>query len=174
MRRWGLFRMKKCKRCGALQDDHHYTCIDCGETLGSSLSKEEEYEEDKKVKEKITKLSNRTDYFYVTKLDKVVAALLFLSFFIYLVLAIINYKVMIKDVLFILYIVHMIWMLFTGLDLLYPWISWEFYKLKLSFSIANTDDIIPTEMSLLFRRAGSYFILVFANSLIIYILTQIL
>ena len=64
--------MKKCNRCGAIQDDRHYYCIDCNNRLGPSLSKEEEAIVNNQVKKSLEKLSNNADYFYVSKIDKAV------------------------------------------------------------------------------------------------------
>ena len=34
--------MKKCRKCGAVQNDDRTTCVDCGTVLGRPMSEEEE------------------------------------------------------------------------------------------------------------------------------------
>lgn len=57
--------MKKCSKCGAIYDNIQFFCIDCHSSLGSPLSEEEEAKENNKIKETITNLSNKADYFFV-------------------------------------------------------------------------------------------------------------
>lgn len=165
--------MKKCKRCGALQNDAHVVCVDCGERLGPALSKQEEIEADLKVAKKISKLSNKTDYFHVTILDKFVAAALaigaFLNFLIRLIWA---DRLGEADISFIL--LAIILMLVEALDLSLPVISWELYKLKFMFTIDNLDDLQPSVIALYSRKIMAYSVFFAGYVYLIYLLIKII
>ncbi len=78
--------MKKCEKCGTVQDDSRFFCIDCGERLGSSMTDEEEASYLEKESKKTEELYERGEPFYVSVADKVLgvfalfaaAAMLFL------------------------------------------------------------------------------------------------
>ncbi len=63
--------MKKCKNCGALQNDDNSTCIDCGAVLGKSLSEAEAAEINESLDNKLEGMSERTEDFYVPLRDKI-------------------------------------------------------------------------------------------------------
>lgn len=67
--------MKKCKNCGALQNDDNSTCIDCGAVLGKSLSEAEAAEINESLDNKLEGMSERTEDFYVPLRDKIMGVL---------------------------------------------------------------------------------------------------
>lgn len=67
--------MKKCKNCGALQNDDNSTCIDCGAVLGKSLSEAEAAEINESLDNKLDGMSDRTEDFYVPLRDKIMSVL---------------------------------------------------------------------------------------------------
>ena len=67
--------MKKCKNCGALQNDDNSTCIDCGAVLGKSLSEAEAAEINESLDNKLDGMSDRTEDFYVPLRDKIMGVL---------------------------------------------------------------------------------------------------
>ncbi len=157
--------MKVCKKCGAIQDNNHINCIDCGEHLGSPLTKEDEAKVDQEVSKSITNLSNRTDYFYVRKRDKVIAILLAIGALIFIILFI-----RIKEDYRPILLSGVVAMAIRALDIWFPWFSWEIAKIHYSFTIANSDDLQPTELSLIIRRLISYGMLIVGYAAIIYLM----
>ena len=67
--------MKKCKKCGALQNDDNNTCIDCGAVLGKPLSEKEAAEIDERLDDVLEGMSERTEDFYVPLHDKIMGVL---------------------------------------------------------------------------------------------------
>ena len=62
--------MKKCRKCGAVQDDSHSTCIDCGAVLPNPMSdaEEEAHEEEaheEALDDKLYGMAERAEDFYV-------------------------------------------------------------------------------------------------------------
>ena len=67
--------MKKCKSCGALQNDDNNTCIDCGTVLGKPLTEKETAEINENLNDKLEGMSERTEDFYVPLRDKIMGVL---------------------------------------------------------------------------------------------------
>ena len=67
--------MKKCKNCGALQNDDNSTCIDCGAVLGKALSEAEAAEINESIDDKLDGMSARTEDFYIPLRDKIMGVL---------------------------------------------------------------------------------------------------
>jgi len=71
----GFGKMKKCKKCGALQNDDNSTCIDCGAILGKALSEAEAAEINESLDDKLEGMSERTEDFHVSLRDKIMGVL---------------------------------------------------------------------------------------------------
>ena len=67
--------MKKCRSCGAIQNDSRSRCIDCGERLPKSLPDSEAAEISAELDDRLNKMSDRTEDFYVPICDKIMAAI---------------------------------------------------------------------------------------------------
>jgi hypothetical protein len=165
--------MKKCKKCGALQKDSRSTCIDCGEQLGPPLSKQEEKDIDMEVSKKIRKLSNRGDYFYISKLDRVIAILNLIAAAQFLIINILNRGSLSEADLYIS-IIAIIVMLICAVDLMFPQISWELYKMKFIFAIDNPEDMEPSVFMLYMRRITGYTVCVIGYIYLIYRIVKVL
>ena len=63
--------MKICGKCGAHQSDDRSTCLDCGAVLGKPLSESEERELNEDISDALYGMSERTEDFYVSPLDRV-------------------------------------------------------------------------------------------------------
>lgn len=147
--------MKRCKNCGAIQNDTHMLCIDCGERLGPPLTKQDEQEVEKEVAKKLKKLSDKKDYFHVSRLDKIVALLLIIGAIISFVIRIFG-RDGLEEMDFALLILAIILMIITAIDLSFPYLSWELYKLKFIFALSNFDDLQPSVIALYLRRFCAY------------------
>lgn len=67
--------MKKCTRCGAIQNNSRHHCIDCGEKLGTPLSKAETVEIEERLGNTLNEMSDRTEDFFVPLRDKIMGAI---------------------------------------------------------------------------------------------------
>lgn len=63
--------MKKCKKCGALQNDDRSVCLDCGSVLGRPMSESEEAAAEEALGDKLEAMAERTEDFFVPLRDKI-------------------------------------------------------------------------------------------------------
>lgn len=71
----GLITMKKCRKCGAVQNDDRTTCVDCGALLGRPMTEEEEYLAEAELDDRLDDMAERTRDFYVPLRDKIIGVL---------------------------------------------------------------------------------------------------
>jgi ABC-type siderophore export system fused ATPase/permease subunit len=115
--------MKKCAKCGAINDNLYKNCIDCGEVLGPPVSKAElEGEEFEHSKSK-RKAAYRSEYFHVSKSDKAVSMLLAIGAVLHLIYFL-KHDTVNANYSFILLIV-MLWMAVEAISMLKPALSWN-------------------------------------------------
>lgn len=67
--------MKKCRKCGAVQDDSHATCIDCGAVLPNPMSDAEEEVHEEALDDKLYGMAEGTDDFYVPVWAKILGCI---------------------------------------------------------------------------------------------------
>ncbi|MBQ7921825.1 MAG: hypothetical protein IJ325_04500 [Clostridia bacterium] len=67
--------MKKCKKCGALQNDDNSTCIDCEAVLGKALDEAEAAEINERLDDTLEGMGERKEDFYVPLRDKIMGVL---------------------------------------------------------------------------------------------------
>ena len=81
--------MKKCRKCGTVQDDSRSTCIDCGAVLPKPMTDEEEKVHEEALDDRLDGMAERTEDFFVPKgarilgfvcLACIVGTILFLAF----------------------------------------------------------------------------------------------
>ena len=65
--------MKKCTKCGAVQNDSRYYCVDCGEKLGKPLSEAEAFVIEERLDDMLDDMSERAEDFYVSRRNKIMA-----------------------------------------------------------------------------------------------------
>jgi hypothetical protein len=61
----GGIAMKKCSKCGLVQDDRHQ-CIDCGAVLGESMPEADEERYLEELSDKVDGMSDSCEEFYVS------------------------------------------------------------------------------------------------------------
>lgn len=162
--------MKKCMYCGALQDNRNIYCIDCNTKLGEPLSKNEEISNNIISENSTSEASDDTDYFNVTKLDKVIFLLLLIFAFLHFLLIRIKADYLRENGIIMIGFCSMITAAATAIDLIIPEINWELFKLKFRFSIRNADDMEPSRAYLLSRKYGSKIVLILVIITFIFLL----
>jgi len=65
--------MKKCKNCGAILSDDKTVCLDCGATLGRSMTDAEEEIANETFESKLDNMTEQTDVFYIPLRDKLLS-----------------------------------------------------------------------------------------------------
>ena len=64
--------MKKCKKCGAVQENDNTVCIDCGAALGAPVNETEESVLEEEISDRVESMSETTADFYISAKDKVI------------------------------------------------------------------------------------------------------
>lgn len=64
--------MKKCKKCGAVQENDNTTCIDCGSVLGAPVNETEQSMLEEEISDRVESMSETTADFYISAKDKVI------------------------------------------------------------------------------------------------------
>lgn len=144
--------MKKCKNCGALQSDKHFFCIDCNKKLDAPLSDEDKAKEEAHIEKTIQNLSNKSDYFYVSKSDKTTTLLLGILSVLHIILMIIRKDFYREYYLQWIVFIIIVLSISVSIDVRFPRISWNLYKLRFYLAIDNIDDIEPSNFMLWARR----------------------
>jgi hypothetical protein len=152
--------MKKCGKCGAIQNNKHFYCIDCNNRLGPPLTDEEEKMETSKIKETINDLSNKADYFYVSKTDKFIVILLVIFSLLHALLILFGANYYRENQLYWLGFISILLAIAIAIDLRFPRISWELYRFRYLFVFENIDDLEPSRFMLWSRRFFSKLFLI--------------
>lgn len=141
--------MKICSKCGAQQSDTRIFCVDCGERLGDSLPEKASQVIEEETDNKINKLYNKTDPLYVSFLDKIVG----FASLIGAVLMVIFMVVFRRNLEYVpesLYAIVLF--LLSSLNALVPKILWAMEKIRLSFTINDSDNAEPSDFYLIMRK----------------------
>ncbi len=67
--------MKKCQKCGAIQNDDRTNCLDCGALLGKPLSEAEADAVEDRLDDQLYAMSERAQDFFVSVPDKIMGIL---------------------------------------------------------------------------------------------------
>lgn len=145
--------MKICRKCGAAQSDERRMCIDCGETLGPPVDKKTAEEYNKKLGNKVSKLTSSGDFLALKPLDVACGIAMILcgvaSGVIFLFPRFASDGRTLFAMIFVLGIV-------LGLNALLPKLVWLLEKLRLSATVDNTDDLIPSGWYIISRKLAIY------------------
>lgn len=158
--------MKKCTRCGALQDDGRTVCLDCGEHLPPPLSEGERIKAETELVKKIENLSDRADNSYVSKPKKVfiIFDVLGMAISIYFCAAFFYGT---PDAVICLY--TLIFSLLSAAIKVFPHFFWNIEKFRLSFMINEADTATPTDIWIIGNNIAGYGLTIFNYILFIYI-----
>jgi len=164
--------MKKCKKCGAIQDNTHNKCIECGQPLNAQLTKEEEVNVKAGMSEEMLKLYNKKDYFYISRLDRITALLLMADAILYVMLLITRKEFLMEKGFIPITTVLIIIILMQAIGLLFPKVSWAVYKMRLMFQIDDPQNLSPSTTVVFMKRFMVYAVLVGTYIFIIYLYLQ--
>lgn len=147
--------MKKCTKCGAINDNLYTSCIDCGAPLGPPLSKAELSEDGLYKPNAPKRPMDKSDYFYVSKADKMIAILLLAGVVLqFLLVTNVNPKEL-SDYTFVVWII-VVWMLIEVISLMFPKLVWKLYELSIPRKALGSKKLKPTDMALYLRKGLAY------------------
>lgn len=164
--------MKKCKKCGTIQDNTHNKCIECGQPLNAPLTKEEETNVKAGMSEEMLKLYNKKDYFYISRSDIITAVFLVADAVIYLVSLMTKQELLMEKGLLPITSVLLLIILMQAIGLLLPKVSWAFYKMRLKFQIDNPQNLSPSTTVVFMKRFMAYAVLAGTFLFILYLFLQ--
>lgn len=157
--------MKICEKCGAVNNNERFFCADCGEKLHEPVSKAHEAEINKRISDTGDKLMTESDPLAVTVFDKItgIASLCGLSASVVL-LFLGSYLNRFNPEL-ILY--SMLLFAIVIIDSFFPKMLWFFEKIRLSFTISDSENAEPSDTYLFFRKAGNCLFCIVGFSLLL-------
>ncbi len=133
--------MKICAKCGAVNSDNKFFCVDCSEKLGDAVSELEQNKIEREIDSNIDNLYNDNDPLHVTLFDKIIGIMSI--FGLVLCFSLLFANVFIKADLKYLWISVFLFIL-SAIEALFPKFLWHLEKLRLSFTISNSDDAEPS------------------------------
>lgn len=163
--------MKKCSKCGAINDNLYKNCIDCRELLGPPVSKAELEEEEFEHSKSKRKAAYRSEYYHVSKSDKTVSMLLTIGAVLHLIYFLKHDAVNANYSLVLLIV--MLWMVVEAISMLKPALSWNIYRLRYART-PEYHDFNPTHEQILLHKGIAYLALLIGYSLIFDIILRIL
>ncbi len=143
--------MKVCGRCGALNSDTRFFCVDCCEKLGDAVSDREQGALEQDIDTKLETLYNQNDPLHVSRFDKVMGWLSVIGTAASLILWVIG--LFTKRGFDLLWIAVLLFAV-SAVEAFVPKLTWGLEKLRLSFYIANADDAEPSMFYKVCRKAG--------------------
>ncbi len=142
--------MKKCTRCGAVNGDSYTECIECGAPFEP----------------------HKSDYFYVSKSDRVVAASLVIGALVNLLLMRRIESTYMADY-WVVNLLAIILMVIEGISILLPKLTWSLYRLRLSADLTKTRHLKPSETDIHIRRGIAYFTVIVGYALIVLMVIEL-
>ena len=133
--------MKACDKCGALNSDNRFFCVDCHEKLGDAVSEQEQGNIEQNIDTALENLYNDNDPLYVSRFDKVMGFLSLVGAVASIVLLVVG-LVTKRD--FTLLWVAVFFFALTAVEALVPKFMWSLEQLLLSFRISNSEDAEPS------------------------------
>lgn len=140
--------MKICDKCGAYNSDDKMFCVDCSEKLGDAISQREETVIKNKLNNKLEKLSNKSDCFYVSLYDKILSAVSIAGIIFIIVLAFFG-KFQEDATVFIISAVCFV---SSAFESLFPKLAWQVEIFFLSFKTRDWENAEPSEYYILRRK----------------------
>ncbi len=142
--------MKFCKKCGAINSDDRFFCVDCNEKLGDQLSSADEEKARKGIRGKMEKMYNRRDPLYVGVVEKIMGIISLAGILCYLLLIPIG-KITQRE--FNSIGVGIFVLLIAAVEALFPKFGWALQKLSWRLHARNVDDLEPTSFYMFMSKS---------------------
>ncbi len=141
--------MKLCPKCGTMNSDSKFFCVECNEELGDSLTENEESAITRKVNKKLKKSYNRLDTFHVSLFDKIMGIACIISS----IILIVTYVLWSDGDWPLIFLI--LGLLFLGIGIveaIFPAFAWRCQKFTLSFTMSNSSQAEPSEWYIIARK----------------------
>lgn len=157
--------MKVCKRCGTIQQDDRFFCIECGEKLEKAVSEAEEQKIREEITENIENQAEAADELGVDKRMRIAAVLDVIGVIFAVVSAFVLKSQ--KDNLLII-LGSLLFYVISFVEAIFPNFFWTLTKLKI-WQYANAEDIEPSFWYGMMRKIGVWGLMIYAYAAIIFL-----
>ncbi len=161
--------MKLCDKCGAINSDDRFFCVDCNEKLGDKLSDAKEKEISEDVAQKLENGYNHSDPLYVSLFDKIIGFSCILGI-VLLIVAFILCTIKEKRVSYIG--CGFIFFVYGIIEAFFPSLTWELERMRLSFTVADTSGAEPSGFYITFRKISEIIAIIIGFGVLILNLWQ--
>ena len=151
--------MKVCEKCGAINNNERFFCADCGEKLPAPVSKAYEAEINWRISDTGDKLMRESDPLAVTTFDRITGFVSVDGLLLAVVLLLIGARLQRFNPELILY--SMLFFIVGIISSFLPRLLWFFEKIRLSFTISDSENAEPSDWYLFWRKAGNLLLCVF-------------
>lgn len=159
--------MKKCKKCGALQNDERNTCMDCGTVLGHSLTEQETRLEEAALENKLDGMADRTDDFYVPLRDKIMGIICILGMAAAILLLTFPFTPnRHADLVQGFSLISLLSLAVSCFTLFFPKFMWYFSTLK--YRLFYNWNTTPSDFAIVLRKVASYILFAMGFGCLLY------
>ena len=156
--------MKVCEKCGAINNNGRFFCADCGEKLPAPASKAYETEINGRISDAGDKLMRESDPLSVTTFDRITGFVSVGGLLLAVVLLVCARLQRFNPEL-ILY--SMPFFVVGIISSFLPRMLWFIEKIRLSFTISDSENAEPSDWYLFWRKAGNLLLCVFGFLLLL-------
>ena len=150
--------MKLCKKCGAVQADKILFCLDCGASLGDPVDAKTEARINAETRKGVDKMASDGDFLALKPMHKVCGiAMLAMAVSAGIFFLFPKFSGEARPVFGLVFLIGV----FFGIHALTPKFCWLIEKLRLSFRVDNTDNLIPSAGYIIVRKLTIYVSAVF-------------
>ncbi|MBQ8753208.1 MAG: hypothetical protein IJZ13_08910 [Clostridia bacterium] len=147
--------MKLCEKCGAINADDRFFCVDCDTKLGDPLSDTQEAAMERQLDDTLEKQYDKTDALHVSWFDKLMAAFSGVGAVTHIVLLIVHApKHTLPEGWGYATLLCLLLSAATILDCLCPRLGWELTRHRTSMWANGADELTPNTVYLHGRRTG--------------------
>lgn len=157
--------MKVCEKCGAINNNERFFCVDCGEKLPAPVSKAYEAEINGRISDTGDKLMRESDPLAVTTFDRITGFVSVGGLLLAVVLLFVGARLQRFNPELILY--SMLFFIVGIISSFLPRLLWFFEKIRLSFTISGSENAEPSDWYLFWRKAGNLLLCVFGFLLLL-------
>ncbi|MDR0964240.1 MAG: hypothetical protein LBM60_06465 [Clostridium sp.] len=166
--------MKKCHKCGAIQSDDRFYCVDCNERLKDRIPDDEAKLIEKELEDRIENLKNGAEPLHVSSADKIVgfASLIGINVIIVFLIIFRSNLGKVPESVFSIYSIFLF--VLCSVTALVPKIGWALDKFRLHFIVNNADDAQPSDFYRAARKISIYFCFTCALFLMVFSLLNLM
>ena len=153
--------MKRCDKCGALNADDRFFCVDCDTKLGDPLNDAQQAAAEKQLDANLEKQYHRKDALHVSLFDKLVAVLCGVCGIAFVAsLTLLAVKGALPEEWGAMTLLCLFVLALAVIDCLFPQFFWTLTRFRTGFLAHGTEGLTPSALYFYGRRIGNVLLLV--------------